>query len=581
MANFIFVNKEKNEIPLSEYLIKKEIEGLSDLDVEYFENDKYILCFSYTNEDVFFRKNDGITFIAGVGVYDDQVISKGNVFDVLKEIEFKGEYNRLSGRYVVFNICDDRADIITSVFSSFPHYIYNDNAIHCSSTYLLKRLIKGSINENALVERCLYYCNYNKTLLNNVKWVHPSCHYIYHDNEIKIVSYLRDVIKLYDEVDRNTAIKLIAKRLEYLTTLYSNRFDNISISLSGGRDSRFLLCQLLRVCDKEKIEVYTVGESSDIEYRVANKFTKIFGLKHSLFSPAKLNESELNNYTRKFENINFPVQYKNEFSNYLSDKKPNVINTAIPETLLCHLGYFNGNAHPAINFLYNRSSTMNSATFVSGYEISLETEIAAIEYWEFLKSELPNNTSVKLFFELTSFQRDWVYKILRPFDYSGNTICIMEDPLILSILSSLPEKWLEDDAFYDDLIKSEYSEAYVIPTTRQFSAKGLLASFPSCVMKNYSLFFSSLFSVSSLGYLTKRNSEFIVSYINNNSDVVKGYFTDDEIKIFLFKINKYKYTQNRVIRFLKSKFAPSINIKEYDLIIPLCLISILKNYKKN
>lgn len=581
VSNFLFFSKDSVQADISTSKLISEFEKITSFDVDVVENNRFILAYDKSHSSVCCEVNGTTYLLLGSAIHENVLVDSENLGEIVGNLIENRRFSSLSGRFVLIKVSEDSAFIVDSIFSSFPHYTYDKGNIHSSSLLLLNSILDLKISLNALKERVLYFSNYGKSMINNVLRTEPASVYDFSDS-VTHFSYLEEVLNPNFGISLTDAAVSIASRMEELISIYfPNEEDISSLSFTGGRDSRLLLCQLLKVVGSERVKLYTVGNSTDTEYSVGRKFSSHYDVEHNLFSPRSLVESDLNEYSLKIGNINFPCQYKNQYINYLSDFEPVMINTAIPETLLCHLAYFEGENHPAINFLINRGSEYRFDNIIDGNLISEKAYNDAIAVWDRLESYLPNTTATKLFFELTTYQRDWVYNILRVSDYSGKTVCIMEDPIILSILASCDESWLCSDLLYEHIISHCYPELYLTPTTRQLSGKNVLGLKVSDMVSSSDVILNSFFDVSSLGYLTELNQDFLVNGIVNNPEYLKVIFSDEFLFDLTKKIKNGKYTKNRLYNLIKRKLISKYYVREYDLIVPICMIYILKNYKWN
>ncbi|ELI5732795.1 hypothetical protein RRK63_001457 [Vibrio fluvialis] len=580
MSNFLFIDKDnfESKIP-SEDAIRSVFSELHDEVIYYYESNRFIICFPETRTVKFHKDEERLSICLGAAVYENKEITTLNLANALDRLNDQSNYSDLSGRYLIIDIDACKAKLITSIFASFPHYVTLDKGMHCSSQYVISKLFNYSIDNESLIERCLYHCNYRSNFFSSVERSKPSVIYYHNKMSVDLISYLSGLIKQHDNIDIAKASRLISERMESLIKVYSENKSKLSISLSGGRDSRLLLCQLLKVLDKDSISLYTVGRNDDIEYSLGKKFSSNYEVSHNVYAPCGLNENNLASYAKKISNINFPVQYKSEFIEYLKEFQPALINTAIPETVLCHMHNFDGDNHPAVNFIRNRSTILESNYFKDGELISKKVEDSAMLIWKELRKSLPNDSITNIFFELTTFQRDWVYNILRISDYAGETICVMEDPEILSILSSIDKKWLSTDDFYELIIKEHYKNLYDVPTTRDLTPRKMLNTSPKYLFRHASIYFNCVIKVASLGYLTASNEKFMKRYIIDNHNELSSVFTEDYLQLLLNKLSTRNFSTNRVVNFLKRRFSIDRYLSEYELIIPTCLISLIKAYK--
>lgn len=524
------------------------------------------------------RRNDtgGYDFFFGSALYLGERVDK-NKFEILSIEDIN--LNDISGRYLIISISSHSIKILNSMFGSFPCYIDKENGIVASNQSFIAKVKSGNINLNGIRERSIFFTNYNESLFENIKSLKPGSISVLNGSSLISKSYLKDVIRKKSNISSEEAIERIGSILENNTKAY---FDKKSafVSYTGGRDSRLLLCELIRSIPKDKIKAFTVGFNEDIEYFIGRRFTKRYDISHDLIKPLLLNEGLIDKYVKDFENINFPCQYKNQVVDYLTQyDEPDVLNTAIPETILCHMDYFLGGSHYAVNFVRNRKSIFTKDQIISGKSIVDEVELEVVNIWNELREELPSDVSANIFFELTTFQRDWVFKILRPFDVAGNTVCVMEDPKIMSILSSLEINDFLNDRIYKKLVEKIYPELHVTPTTRDINFSILNKYKPMEIIKLSPLIIRSLVYAGSLSKLLKMNHPFIVDYCKDNYKNLDVIFETQALNNLLSKQSHDVYSDNRVMKLYTKALTNKSLINDYELIGPLCMIALLKNNK--
>jgi hypothetical protein len=561
MSNFILMNKKT-----------LNIDGLDSFDFEFdFLNYRILISGQYIKNN---NSHGGCDFFFGSALYYGKRVNELTFSSLITdEINF----SELSGRFLIISIRDDNVRIVNSIFGSFPCYISSDGDVIGTNQTLIAKIKSTSISFDGLRERALYFTNYETTLFEGIDLIKPGSECVLQNSKLTANSYLSKVIKKLDDCDLDESVGMLAELIGNNTKSYFEDSDKAYVSYTGGRDSRLLLCQLIKSMPKEKIEAFTIGFDSDIEYFIGKEFTKYNGISHSLVRPSLLTEEGIANYAETFENINFTCQYKTQVIDYLKKYKCDVLNTAIPETILCHMDYFLGDSHYAINFVRKRKSIFKADQIINGNQIESGVETAAVRIWDELRRELPTDVSANIFFELTTFQRDWVFKILRPFDIAGNTVCVMEDPKILSILSSIEMDDFFNDRLYKRLVDKSYPELNVTPTTRDINLS-IVKKYKFIDLIKYSpLILRSIIFAGSLSKLLKMNYPFIAKYCEKNKEKLALIFNEDFVNELLLKQKKNIYSDNRIVKLFVRLLYNKKTLDDYELIAPLCIIALIKN----
>lgn len=556
-----------------------------DVGIKVFES-KYFKCCTLVNRYTVFKEyDDGFFLILGSCLYKDHPVNNEQI-DAISERIIQSDFDihkDLTGRYLIITCHDKNAFVINSIFGTFPSYFDERQHFLCSSNQsILKRLNYFDLDKDAIKERILFYTNYNGTFCKDIS-AQPSCSIVTYDSRKQKKSTLLFLDGIFrKKLETNIVIDDLLNRMESLLTGYKKYSwgSKFSIALSGGRDSRFLLSLLRKIVGTNDISCFTVGESHDIECSIAKDYTEKFGINHEILPPDFIDPAELSKYASFFENFNFPFQYKVQLIEFLKNRDLSVLNTVIPETLLCHLDYFEGNDSSVNNFLASRVSCIKCIDVINGSDIKKQSLLTANKIWKNLCNQLPNNEVLqKIFFELTTFQRDWVYRTLRPYDIYGHAVCIMEDPEVLFILSKLKKEDMLKDRFYSKLMSEKFSNINsVIPTTRDLTIPKLVADIESLNISNIIKKIPYFIKPGSLNYLFGKNIDFYRAYINDNKNLLEEYFTADYIETLQLKLKK-GWGTNRFINFIKRRCTKDY-LRDYDIIFPVCIIALRKEWEK-
>lgn len=507
----------------------------------------------------------------GSALYKKERVTKDNLGSIVEHVDY---HLGLSGRFLIVKITSEKLEIINSIFGSYPCYINGDNTVISSNANIAREVAGEGISVPGIREKILYYCNYGESKYTNITPVQPASVVAIVGSRRFQESYMSEVVRIKDKVTSSEALRDLAEAIRSNIRSYFpvNSRCKVAVSFTGGRDSRTLLYALHKE-GVQDLKAFTVGNSRDVEYFVGREFTKKLGIKHEIIQPEKIDNNHAQKYAKYFDNINFPSLYKPQLLSQPSLQNVNVVNTIIPETLLCHMDYFRGEEHPAVNFLRKRVSCFYSKKLNWKAEIIVKAEQAAIEKWNCLRSMLPNDTVTNIFFGIVTFQTGWCFNILRPYDITGEVVCLMEDPQIISILGSIPQQEFHDDNLYASFIKQEFNSIHDTPTTRQLELRSLRTIKPKVAFRYAHIIIRGLVFPGSLAGLLKENSKYIIDTINKKRPLLDIYFGPDETDTIISDINEGVYGANRIEKLVTKLKARKI-LNDYELLTPFCLISL-------
>lgn len=368
----------------------------------------------------------------------------------------------------------------------------------------------------------------------------------------------------------NDTLEEINNRLMHLLKIYSD--SDLRVGLTGGRDSRLFL-SLAKKSNIHNINTYTVGTQKDIEAYIAKKVSRFYAVTHDVFSPSNINNYQIEWYSNYINNANFPILYKTELISYLKKSPRKHLNSAIPETLLCHIDYFNGDNHPCQNFIKNRGSKLKNSINLDKNDDDILYH-SAMKIWNSISRRTNNNELlIKLFFEQVTYQREWVYNILKIGDFSGGTICIFEDPTVLSLLSSIPEHYFHNDYLYSYYIKNFHPDMNSIISTRDTDV-GRVAKLSKLRLEFWKLFPLAIKN-DPLEYLVTKNHAFMINLIKTERNRLTHIFSEKFISDIIN--NSRYYPSNRILRFSLRRLNKKV-YSNYEIIMPFCIALILSSH---
>ncbi|CAH6799206.1 conserved hypothetical protein [Vibrio chagasii] len=509
-----------------------------------------------------YLKKGNILFF-GAGLYNNERISStSNLEEAIKTP------NMISGRFCIVKINGNKLEVISSLFGGYPCYYSSCGKYISSDANVIAKFKNIKLNTSFLREKAIYFSEYSQTAYQGINKFEPTSLTKIDGHKISSISYLESIFSDREDYDKNQTLKkLYGKILSNAKAYFED--SKAYVSYTGGRDSRFVLCSLLKVLSKDNVSAFTIGHRGDIEYSVGRKFTKLVDVKHERIEVEALTEQDFIKYSSVFGEINFPCLYQESLlrNERLHDK--DVLNTAIPEVLLSHMKYFNGNEHPAVNFISNRKNFLSSDNVISGDYIIDNAKSSAIKYWDAIRRVAPNDVATNIYFEVTTYQRNWVYSILKPYDIIGNTVCLMEDPEIFSLLSKLKVSDFEGDELYNLIVSKFCSELNGTPTTRDFD-KGIYYLLTKSGVKNIFTFLKFQIWPGSLSKLMKKNEVFIKEFIINHEKCLSDIFTEKYLNDLMHSLETKPYCDNRASK-LKSVIIKGGYFLDYELILPLCL----------
>lgn len=236
------------------------------------------------------------------------------------------------------------------------------------------------------------------------------------------------------------------------------------------------------------------------------------------------------------------------------------------------MDYFQGPSHSYINFIQNRSSKLSG--FLTDCESSKKSvEENAKKIWDSLVSEVGSTVLVKLIFEQVTYQREWVYNILKIGDLSGGTACIFEDSKVLSILSSIKEEIHLKDQLYKAFVNNFYPEMNLIRSTRDCDI-GSVMKMSKLDPKFYYLLPDAIKN-DPLEYLVSENIDYLRNDIYESKDVLYPIFGEKFVDDCL-KLTAKGFMYNRIARFLSRRLGNRV-LLNYEIIMPYCVANIIKN----
>ena len=189
------------------------------------------------------------------------------------------------GCYNIIIIDNDEFHIVSDRFGQIKHFIFEDNQrfIFSNSLKRISLQIDAQIDYLSLAVHTLF-CHYigGLTLLKRVRYNDAAGMISYANNGIKHSRY--DVIdRLFEQVRRDVPVNEIADVFAKAVADITSRLDvkDVSLSLTGGMDTRNLLASLSK--QNLKPHVYTYGNPNSEDSLRSQDISHGLKLEHSLY----------------------------------------------------------------------------------------------------------------------------------------------------------------------------------------------------------------------------------------------------------------------------------------------------------
>ncbi|MGI6357060.1 MAG: asparagine synthase-related protein [Lentisphaeria bacterium] len=136
-----------------------------------------------------------------------------------------------------------------------------------------------------------------------------------------------------------------------------NLSDGVAISLSGGRDSRFTMAELVNVLGNQNIKAFTVGSKRDTEGWFASKICNKFKIAHKTLPPHRTSVSAMEHFIWAIEDFDPGICTHHELLQILQQSKLPVVDSNSTEILLGHVEKGYGRQRLSIEFFIQPFAT--------------------------------------------------------------------------------------------------------------------------------------------------------------------------------------------------------------------------------
>lgn len=258
-----------------------------------------------------FQKDDTFILIHGHFVFLDQDI-KGNLLECLLD-KYTNNYNHfldmldlLAGRYVIFIHDGCNTLIFPDSTASRTTYYSTHSNIASSHVNLLNDIVPHSLKEYS-DEIELLRITWDLSPFEDVKSITPNI-YIDFNKKSKKRFFPRKKNN-YSNYSLNEKFNFVEKSMDTIFKYYTEHFTDVTLSLTGGEDSRFTLAVAKSFHSKLNSFTYTIKENTQFQNKLFVDITSL---------DKKIVEELLNYVPIKHQFINFQP---NEFhlSNLMND----------------------------------------------------------------------------------------------------------------------------------------------------------------------------------------------------------------------------------------------------------------------
>lgn len=237
-------------------------------------------CFFYQNSDI--KKGWAIV---GIGIiengYGYKLLDETNWKTILEENSFNIE--GISGHYVIIRWDERNINIYTDKLGLRDIYISKfDNKILFSTRLdWLTKFINAEIDFKVFGSRWLLFnqISSNSVLTNAIR-ISGGVSLNIDIKSLEWVLKKDEFIPIPKDGNSHTSIEEFSNRLNKIIQIPFNSSSNLSLSLSGGMDSRVLLSFLLKDIKRDVWDTHTFGDINHPDSIISNKITKQFNFDH-------------------------------------------------------------------------------------------------------------------------------------------------------------------------------------------------------------------------------------------------------------------------------------------------------------
>ena len=555
------------------------------------KKNNFLINWTSRDENSFYFQKEGGVFTIGDPLFNGFLLNKKDLSNLYNN--FLNNNNsflkKLDGMYIIIFIKKNKLQIANSLFGSRNLFYYknNKNIFISTNQFILKRISEAQIDLNGVAERACFHTNYGFTFLKKVKRLKHDKILIYEKNilNIKDQNRLKKIFiqkNKYKDINKSSS-KLHNINYEILKKIFFNQ-KKILLSLSGGRDSRYVLANLDKNLKSKIVNTFSIGNDHEDEVKISKEVCKLNKIKNKIWTPKKIYSM------RSFEKslwdsgvFDITLTYKDQITSFI---KKNYFNYLFVESTLIEVflddrsRYIDGNNnHNIINFIYNRKPTIEVKSFNKKLKFIKKTiKSAKILFDEFNYIRDPIK-KIKLF-EAAYFHSTWCLQAgMTHFFTTNRILSTAENIEFIKFIMNVDNNLLADSKFYDFHNYQRFNNFFKIITTRDLD-KRVLNYFKQCCKNPKNLIFlRNLFiKDGALFSHLNNNKDIFLKYLHTNKKLLKKMFNDQFINWILAEQKKGIPTSRfyKIFCLLTGKKW----IRLYDVLIPMSIIAVFKNFEK-
>ena len=260
--------------------------------IDSISNSSYYIAIGGNNRNLFSRIDQTgiIYFICGLPISKDasKFIDKDNLTKIFRNTP--DDVNSLNGHFCGAFINNNIITLFTDSLGLREFHIYENDDGWYFSTRLDWILKLGSfeINFNEFSSRWLSINQLSsKSIIKKILRLNCGGKAIINQNHFELIEN-----SLVLSIGKTLDVNEYKHKLEKLTLLGSNNNSKISLSLSGGMDSRVLLSFLVN-SDYNNWNCHSIQTKDQMDSNIAEKMLTDFDIQHKLFSDHILKEKDI------------------------------------------------------------------------------------------------------------------------------------------------------------------------------------------------------------------------------------------------------------------------------------------------
>lgn len=557
-----------------------------------FKKKNCFINWTSRDENSFYFQREGGVFTIGDPLFNGHLLDKKNLSNLYKN--FLNNNNsflkKLDGMYIIIFIKKNKLQIANSLFGSRNLFYYKNktNIFISTNQFILKRISNAEIDLNGIAQRACFNTNYDLTFLKNTKRLKYDKILKFEKNKLKIIDQnrLKKILinkNKYKDI-KKTSDSLHILNYKILKKIFYNQ-KKILLSLSGGRDSRYVLANIIKNLKSKYLNTFSIGNRNEDEVRIAQEICKINKIKNKLWSPKKI-------YSMKsFEKslwdsgaFGITLTYKDEITKFL---KSNFFDYTFVETNLIEIFlddrkfHIDGkNSRADLNFIYSRKSSIKTSSFSKDLKFISQTEKNVknlFSEFDFVKDKLKKS----ILFDAAYVHSPWnLPSSLSQFYTTNKIVSLAENKEIVSFIMNIDNKLLDNSKLYDFHNFNKFPSFFSTVVTRDLDFR-FFNFIKLCILKFQNFKFINHVFIKNGALLTylNLNTNIFNQYLKSNRKYLNKIFTKKFI-LWMQKSHEKGIPTSRIYKLICLIFKKKW-IRLYDILIPMGVIATLKNFEKN